>query len=95
MARKKEVPFQFTTLLNNHVLMYAYFFPCKIGTNVGIDILASKKLLALIESLVFVFPEDRQLYKHEVSSEGVLQVLKPIILSGMVCLNIFSGGVVT
>jgi hypothetical protein len=67
MAWEGEVPFQLTTLLNNHVLMYTYLFPCKIGTNVGVDILTSKKLLALIESLVFVFPKDRQLYKHEVS----------------------------
>jgi hypothetical protein len=32
---------------------------------------------------------------HEVSSKVVLQVLKLIILSDMVCLNIFGGGVMT
>jgi hypothetical protein len=58
MAQEGKVPFQLTTLLNNHVLMYAYLFPCKIGTNVGMDILASKKLPALIERPIFVFPED-------------------------------------
>jgi hypothetical protein len=83
------------TLLNNLVLMYVYLFSCKIGTNVGIDILTSKKLPTLIECLVFVFIENRQLYKHEVSLETILQVLKPIILSDMVYFNIFSGGVVT
>jgi hypothetical protein len=44
MAQEGEVPFLSTTLLNNHVLMYAYLFPCKIGTNVGVDIIVSKKL---------------------------------------------------
>jgi hypothetical protein len=38
--------------------MYAYLFPCKIEANVGVDILASKKLLALIECPVSVFPKD-------------------------------------
>jgi len=42
-----------------------------------------------------VFLEDRQLYKHEVSLEAILQVLKLIILNSMVCLSIFSGSVVT
>ncbi len=82
-------------ILNNSMLMYAYLFPCKIGTNVGVDILVSKKLLTLIESLVFMFPKDQQLYKHEVFLETILQVLKWIILNGMVCLSIFGGGVVT
>lgn len=42
-----------------------------------------------------MFLKYQELYKHEVSSEVVLQVLKLIILNGMVCLSIFSGGVVT
>ncbi len=42
-----------------------------------------------------MFLEDRQLYKHEVSSEAILQVLKLIILNNMVCLSISNGGVVT
>jgi hypothetical protein len=75
--------------------MYAYLFPCKIGTNVGVDILVSKKLSTLIESPIFMFPKDQQLCKLEVSLEAILQVLKPIILNGMVCLSIFGGGVVT
>lgn len=95
MAQKGEVPFQSTILLNIHVFMYTYLFPCTIGTNVHVDILASKKLLTLIKSIVFVFPRDRQLYKWEVFSKVVLQVLKPIILNGMVCLSIFSGRVGT
>jgi hypothetical protein len=57
MVQKGKVPFHSTTLLNNHVLMYAYLFLCKIGTNVGIDILTSKKLPALIDCLVCVFLE--------------------------------------
>jgi hypothetical protein len=64
MAQEGEVPFQLMILLNNHVLMYAYLFLCKIGTNVGVDILISKKVLALIECPNSVFPKDQQLYKH-------------------------------
>lgn len=75
--------------------MYMYLLPCKIGTNVGVNILASKKLSTSIECPIFIFLEDWQPYKHGVSLEVVLQVLKPIILSDMVCLNIFGGGVVT
>jgi hypothetical protein len=58
MEWKGEVPFQSMSLLNNFVLMYVYLFPCKIGTNVVIDILASKKLSTLIKSPIFVFLED-------------------------------------
>jgi hypothetical protein len=75
--------------------MYAYLFLCKIGTNAGVNIFPGKKLLALIECPIFVFLGNRQLYKHEVSLEVALQVLKPTLLSGMVCLSIFGGGVVT
>ncbi len=61
----------------------------------GVHIFASKKLSTLIECPIFMFSKYCQLYKHAIYLEVVLQVLKPIILSGMVCLNIFSGGVVT
>jgi hypothetical protein len=44
MRRKGEVLFHSTSILNKFVFMYVYLFPCKIGTNVGIDILTSKKL---------------------------------------------------
>jgi hypothetical protein len=47
MAQERDVPFQSTTLLNNHVLMYAYLFFCKIGTNVGIDILTNKEIASI------------------------------------------------
>ncbi len=40
-----------------------------------------------------MFLKDQELYKHEVSLEAILLVLKPIILSGMVCLSIFGGSI--
>lgn len=91
MACQIEVLGSSSTLLNVLVLMYIYLFLCKIWTNVDIDILENKKLLALIESLVFPFPKDWQLFKQKVSPKVVLQIVKPIILSGMVWLTIFSG----
>ncbi len=94
MARQVEVLGLFSTLLNVFVLMYIYLFFCKIWTNVGIDIFENKKLSTLVESPIFPFPKYRQLFKHKVSLEIVLQILKPIILSGIVCLNIFGARVV-
>jgi hypothetical protein len=77
------------TLLNIHVLMFAYLLPCKIGTNVCAEILGNKKLLALMECPKFSFLENQQLYRHEVFIEASLQILQLVISSEMVCLNIF------
>jgi hypothetical protein len=75
MARQVEVLGLSMTLLNVLVLMFAYLFPCKIGTNVCVEILGNKKLLALVKCPNSSFPEDRQLYRHEVSPKAILQIL--------------------
>jgi hypothetical protein len=53
-----EVLGSLTTLLNIHVLMFAFLFLCKIGTNVCLKILGNKKLSTLVECLDSSFPED-------------------------------------
>jgi hypothetical protein len=58
MARPTEVLGVLTTLLNIPMLMFAYLFPCKIGTNVCVKILGNKKLSALVKCPYFSFPND-------------------------------------
>ncbi len=58
MARLIEVPSSSMTLLSVPILMFAYLFPCKIGTNVCVEILGNKKLLVLVECLDSSFQED-------------------------------------
>jgi hypothetical protein len=38
MARQVKVPSYWMTLLSVHVFMFTYLFPCKIGTNVCVEI---------------------------------------------------------
>jgi hypothetical protein len=47
MAKQAKVLGSSTTLLNVHVFMFTYLFPCKIGTNVCTEILGNKKLSAI------------------------------------------------
>jgi hypothetical protein len=63
------------TLLSVLVLMFAYLFLCKIGTNVCVKILGNKILLVLMECLDLFFSEDQQLYQYVVSPKVVLQIL--------------------
>jgi hypothetical protein len=62
MGRPTKVPGSSTTLMSVHVFMFAYLFPCKIGTNVCVEILGNKKLPALVECPSFYFLENQQLY---------------------------------
>ncbi len=95
MARPVEVLGSLMTILSVPMLMFAYFFPCKIGTNVCAEILGNKKLLALVECPNFSSSENQQLYRQEVSIEVSFQILQLVISSEMVCLNIFGGGILT
>ncbi len=49
MENLTNVPSSSTILLSVLVLMFAYLFPCKIGTNVCAKILGNKKLSTLLE----------------------------------------------
>jgi hypothetical protein len=55
MAKQIEVLGSLMTLLNIHVLIFAYLFPCKIGTNLCAKILGNKKLRTLVEMPKFFF----------------------------------------
>jgi hypothetical protein len=52
-------------------------------------------LPSLIEKIVWTFVEDHWLYRNEIYSKALENILEPILGSGMVCLSIFGGVVVT
>jgi hypothetical protein len=94
MARKEEVP-SLSTNLMNIVFFYTYLFPCKIGENVGVNILGNNKLLALVENPISSFLEDEKLYENEVCSEATFEIIKLVLVDGIVYLNIFNGKIFT
>jgi hypothetical protein len=57
MARPTKVPSLLSTLLSIPMLMSAYLFPYKIGTNVCVKILGNKKLSALVDCPYSSFPK--------------------------------------
>jgi hypothetical protein len=93
MARLAKVLSSLMMLQNILMFRFVYLFPCKIGTNVCAKILGNKKMLTLMECMDSFFSEDQELYWQEVFPETIFQILQVVILSGMVCLSIFSGGI--
>jgi hypothetical protein len=75
--------------------LYAYLFPCKIGANVGINILGNKKLIALIGNPLFSFLKNEKFYENEVCLEVTFQVIKLILVDMIVYLNIFDWRIFT
>jgi len=55
----------------------------------------SKKLSLIIENIMSTFVEDHWLDRNEICLKAREIFLEPILSSGMVCLSIFGGGVVT
>jgi hypothetical protein len=76
--------------MNIVVFFYTYLFPCKIGTNVGVNILGNKKLLAFIENPISSFLEDEKLYENEVCLEATFEIIKLVFVDGIVYFNIFN-----
>jgi hypothetical protein len=96
MAWQEEVPSLSTNLMSNvFFFSYVYLFPCKIGANVGINILGNKKLMALIRNLIFLFLKDEKFYENEVCLEVTFQIIKLILVDMIVYLNIFGGRIFT
>ncbi len=90
MAWEEEVLSLSTNLMNIVVFFYTYLFPCKIGTNVGVNILGNKKLLAFIENPISSFLEDEKLYENEVCLEATFEIIKLVFVDGIVYFNIFN-----
>jgi hypothetical protein len=74
MAGPTKVPSSSTTLLSNLVLMFAYLFPCKMGTNVCVEIWGNKNFFALVECLDSSFSKDRCVVMCSVMTYGVVRM---------------------
>lgn len=95
MVKLAKVPGLSKRLMTNLVILYAYLFPCKIGTNIKEDVFGNNELPSLEEHNTSSFPKDKRLYKNEIYLEAQVKILKLIIYDGMVCLSVFSRGVLT
>lgn len=57
------------------------------------DILGSKSLLSLIQSIGLPFPFNQRLYKYEICPEAFKTTMDPILQSGMGCFSVYRRGV--
>jgi len=73
MDQQEEVPSLSTNLI---VFFSASLFLCKIGANVGVDIIRNKELLALVENPISLFLENQKFYKNEVCPKATFQIIK-------------------
>jgi hypothetical protein len=64
----------------------------RVGVNIKKDILGSKSLLSLIQSIGLLFPSNQRLYKYEIRLEAFKTTMDPILQSGMGCLNVYRRG---
>jgi hypothetical protein len=95
VARAREVPVSFPSLMGELMLYYVYLFLGRVKKSVQVYILGSKKLPSIIENVVSTFVKDRQLYRNEIHLEALAKFLETIICSSMVYLSIFGGGIMT
>jgi hypothetical protein len=56
---------------------------------VGVNIFGNNKLMALIENPIFSFLEDQKLYENEFCLKVTFQIIKLILVDGIVYFNIF------
>jgi hypothetical protein len=95
MDRQEEVSSLSTNLMSIIGFFYAYLFPCKIGTNVGVDIIRNKELLALVENPISLFLENQKFYENEVCPKATFQIIKLILVDVIVYFNIFGKKIFT
>jgi hypothetical protein len=74
MDRQEEVPSLSTNLMSTIVFLYASLFACKIGANVGVNIIRNKELLALIENPIFSFLENQKFYENEFAQRQLFKL---------------------
>jgi hypothetical protein len=77
------------------ILFYTYLFMGRMGKFVQLNLLRNNNMPSLIDNVVCSFPKDHHLYQNGIYPKALSKILKPILKSGMVCLNIFNGGIVT
>jgi hypothetical protein len=88
-----EAPSLLSSFMKEPVFYYLYLFIKRVRKLVHANILGSKKLPSFIENIMLTLSKDHQLYNIEIYLKALSKNLEPILSSGMVCLNIFEGGV--
>jgi hypothetical protein len=82
-------------IMKEPILFYVYLFIGRIGKCMQSNYLGNKKLPSLIENVISSFLDNRRLYQNEICPKALPKIMGPILNSGMVCLSIFDGGIVT
>lgn len=77
------------------ILFYMYMFMGRMGKFAELNFLGNKNMPSLIDNVVCFFLKDYRLYQNGIYPKALSKILKPILKSGMACLSIFNGGVVT
>jgi hypothetical protein len=95
MDQQEEVPSLSTNLMNIIVFFYTSLYPCKIGANVGVDIIRNKELLALVENPISSFIKNQNFYENEVFPKATFQIIKLILVDMIVYFNIFGRKIFT
>lgn len=81
-------------VMKEPILFYAYLFLGRMGKFAQFNFLGNKNMPSLIDNVVCSFPKDYHLYRNGIYPKALSKKFKLILKSGMVCLNIFNGGVV-
>lgn len=73
------------------VLFYSYLFFNRVGVNIKKDVLESKLLLSLVQSMSMPFALERRLYNYEICLKAVKTILDLVLQSGMGCFRMYVG----
>ncbi len=95
MAWQEEVSSLSTNLMNNVFFFFLVHIFVKLEQMWVSIFLEIKKLMALIENPIFLFLEDEKFYENEVCLEVTFQIIKLILVDGIVYLNIFGRRIFT
>jgi hypothetical protein len=77
------------------ILFYMYMFMGRMGKFAELNFLGNKNMPSFIDNVVCSFPQDYHVYQNGIYPKALSKNLKLILKSGLVCLSIFNGGVVT
>jgi hypothetical protein len=82
-------------VMKEPILFCMYLFMGRMGKFTQLNFLGNKNMPSLIDNVVCSFPEDYCLYQNGIYPKALSKIQELILKSGMVCLSIFNGGVVT
>lgn len=82
-------------IMKEHVLFYTHMFMGRMGKFAHFNFLGNKNMPSLVDNIVCFFLKDYFVYQNGIYPKVLSNILEPILKSGMVCLSIFNGGVIT